>query len=88
MPCLFEISDPGIICEAAKPAEDIEGAFVLRLYECERNHTSTVLRLYGCKKASLVNILEETICPIELNENGECRLDFHPFEVKTVLAER
>ncbi|MBR5380537.1 MAG: alpha-mannosidase [Clostridia bacterium] len=88
VPCLFEISDPGIICEAAKPAEDIEGAFVLRLYECERNHTSTVLRLYGCKKASLVNILEETICPIELNENGECRLDFHPFEVKTVLAER
>ena len=88
VPELFEISAPGIICEAVKPSEDLPGAYVLRLYECERNHASAHLRLHSCKKATAVNILEEPVNPIALDENGECRLDFHPFEIKTVLVER
>ena len=87
-PKLFEIDAPGIICEAVKPADDVPDAFVLRLYECERNHTNAKLKLYDLKKVCITNFLEEKTGDVSLNADGVCELEFGPFEIKTLLIER
>lgn len=84
---LFDIAAPGIICEAVKNAEDIPGAYVLRLYECEGSAANCELKLHEGKRAFLTNLLEETKEELSLTE-GSLRLKFHPFEIKTVLVER
>lgn len=84
---LFTLSNPGVICEAVKCAEDVEGAYVLRLYEAERNHANCTLALNGAKKAYLTNMLEEKEEELEIVD-GKVSLKFTPFEIKTVLVER
>jgi len=88
VPELFSLSAPGVICEAVKHAEDIENAYVLRLYECERNTTNCILNVKGAKAAWLTNMMEDKIEELKLDENGNAVLKFHPFEIKTVLIER
>ncbi|MBQ7599637.1 MAG: alpha-mannosidase [Clostridia bacterium] len=87
-PELFEISAPNIICEAVKCAEDIENAYVLRLYECERNETDTILSLHGAGRVYETNMLEEIKRELVPDEKGNVELRFHPFEIKTILIER
>ena len=87
LPKLFSLTGNGIICEAVKNAEDIENAYVLRLYEAERNHSVCKLNLGGAKKAYLTNMLEEKEEELEIKD-GEVTLRFTPFEIKTVLVER
>ena len=88
IPKLFEISAPNVICEAVKCAEDIENAYVLRLYECERNETVTALKLTGAAKVYETNMLEEIGKELIPDESGSVQLRFHPFEIKTILVER
>lgn len=87
VPVLFEISEPNILCEAVKTAEDIENAYVLRLYECERNHTNCRLSVPNAKRVYLTNLLEEKLEELPI-VNGTVELKFCPFEIKSVLAER
>ena len=87
LPKLFSLTGNGIICEAVKNAEDIENAYVLRLYEAERNHSVCKLNVGGAKKAYLTNMLEEKEEELEIKD-GEVTLRFTPFEIKTVLVER
>jgi alpha-mannosidase len=87
-PKLFSVSAPNIICEAVKCAEDVENAFVLRLYECERNETNTELTLPGAAKVYETNMLEEVKRELTPDGNGSVSLKFHPFEIKTILVER
>ena len=87
LPKLFSLTGNGIICEAVKNAEDIENAYVLRLYEAERNHSVCKLNVGGAKKAYLTNMLEEKEEEVEIKD-GEVTLRFTPFEIKTVLVER
>lgn len=84
---LFTIDAPNVLCEAVKAAEDIEGAYVLRLYECERNTTNCTLTLPGAKRVTVTNLLEEdgTELPIV---DGKVNVTFHPFEIKTIVVER
>ena len=84
---LFVIDAPNILCEAVKPAEDVENAYVLRLYECERNHTRALLKLGRGKKAYLTNFLEEKQQELNLNEELCAEMEFRPYEIKTVLVE-
>jgi alpha-mannosidase len=84
---LFALSAPGIICEAVKQAEDVENAYVLRLYEAERNATSCTLTLPGALKVYETNMLEEIGAELPLN-NGAVKLKFRPFEIKTILVKR
>ncbi len=84
---LFTLSNSGIICEAVKNAEEIDNAYVLRLYEAERNHAACKLNVAGAKKAYLTNMLEEKEEELEI-VNGEISLRFTPFEIKTVLIEK
>jgi alpha-mannosidase len=87
VPALFTLSAPGVICEAVKAAEDVPGAYVLRLYEAERNGTSCVLNVSGATRVVETNMLEEPIA--ELPMDGEAvKLHFRPFEIKTVLVYR
>ena len=86
-PKLFSLSHPGIICESVKTAEDIQDAYVLRLYEAERNSTNCTLTLNGEKKVWLTNMLEEKLEELPVT-NGHVTLRFRPFEIKTVLVER
>ena len=87
VPKLFSLSNPGIICEAVKNAEDVENAYVLRLYESERNTSNCTLTLNGAKAAWITNMLEDKKEQLEL-VNGQVKLKFRPFEIKTVLVER
>ena len=87
IPALFTLSAPGVICEAVKAAEDIPGAYVLRLYEAERNGTACVLNVPGATRVVEANMLEEPVA--ELPMDGETvKLHFRPFEIKTVLVYR
>jgi len=87
VPRLFSVSASNIICEAVKNAEDVEGAFVLRLYEAERSDTNCTLCIPGAKRVLLTNMLEETIEELPI-ANGCVKLHFRPFEIKTILVER
>ena len=87
-PELFEIGESNIICEAVKNAEDVKGAYVLRLYECERSQTRTSLVLKGAKRAFETNMLEEKQKELALAPDGSVSLVFRPFEIKTILVER
>lgn len=82
------ISAPNIIAEAVKPAEDDGNAFVIRLYECEGSKTVTELRLSeSVSGATLTNLLEDEKERLK-TENGSVRLEFEPFEIKTVKVYR
>ena len=87
VPRLFSLSHPGIICECVKNAEDVEDAFVLRLYESERNSANCTLTLNGAKKVWVTNMLEEKQEELAV-ENGQVGLKFRPFEIKTILVQR
>lgn len=84
---LFTISAPNVLCEAVKAAEDIEGAYVLRLYECERNTTNCEVAVPGAKRVTVTNLLEEDGVEIPVTD-GKIALAFRPFEIKTIVVER
>jgi len=86
-PKLFDISAPGVICETVKNAEDVDGAYVLRLYECERNTTKCTVTLNGAKSAWITDMLENKQEKLEVID-GKVTLKFRPFEIKTILVER
>lgn len=79
------VSEPNIICESIKVAEDIEGAYVLRLYECERNRTNCTLTFPKNVQVYETNMLEEIKEELQVSENS-CELEFRPFEIKTLLV--
>ncbi|MCQ2431293.1 MAG: glycosyl hydrolase-related protein [Clostridia bacterium] len=87
-PKLFSISAPGIICEAVKNAEDRENAYVLRLYECERNAANCTLTVPGAKHVYVSNLLEEVSGELEIKDGVVVLPAFRPFEIKTIIVER
>ena len=78
---IVKIGAPNIICEAVKPAEDGCGT-VVRLYECEGAKTVATVKLKDAA-ATLTNLLEDKLCDLPV-ENGEVKLIFRPFEIKTI----
>lgn len=77
-----------VICEAVKPAELVENAYVLRMYECERNAVNATVTLHTpFKKVWLTNMLEDKKEEIAVNGNSFV-LPFKPFEIVTVLVEK
>ncbi|MBQ8751658.1 MAG: alpha-mannosidase [Clostridia bacterium] len=75
-----------ILCEAVKPAECIENAYVVRLYEAERNRTVTDLHFPAeVKKVCLANMLEDPAEELALTD-GTCQITFKPFEIKTLIC--
>ena len=60
---------------------------MVRLYEAERNAANCVLTLNGAKAAWATNMLEEKQEELPI-VNGQVKLKFRPFEIKTILVER
>ncbi len=87
LPQLFSVDCDNIIAEAVKAAEDVPGAFVLRLYEAERSVTNCRLTLPGAKAAYVTNMLEEDAIELPM-QNGVVDLTFKAFEIKTILVKR
>ncbi|MBQ7152438.1 MAG: alpha-mannosidase [Clostridia bacterium] len=87
----LRIDADNVICECVKPAEDREDAYVLRLYESERNETQTVLHLKNCSRVYETDMLERisTELPVGGSDGTkEVPVHFRPFEIKTLLIEK
>jgi len=83
----MEISASNVICEAVKYAEYAEKTFVVRLYECERNRTTTNVKFAKkVKKVYVSNMLEDIIEELPV-VNNSVDLTFRPFEIKTLMVE-
>jgi alpha-mannosidase len=82
MESLAHTGNPAVVLETIKPAEE-GGGVVLRLYECLGAPTYTVVytRLHY-KRAFEADLLERKLAPADL-----ARLEFGPFEIKTILLE-
>lgn len=78
----FEISEPNVLIETVKLAEDASGV-ILRLYESTGKRSQTKIKLPSDFAAELVTMTEKTINPLEVKE-GSIDLLFKPFEIHTV----
>ncbi|MFD1713283.1 alpha-mannosidase [Amnibacterium flavum] len=77
---LIGVDDPGVLVETVKRAENGDGV-VLRLYESLGRPTTTVLRTALPHAVALTtNLLEVPAGEADLD-----RLEFGPFEIKTIL---
>lgn len=85
---LFSLEGEHVICETVKRAEDVENAYVLRLYECEGVPARCEVSLHDAVKGvERVNFLEEKQCDLPC-ENGRVSLSLRPFEIATLLVRR
>jgi alpha-mannosidase len=82
---LFELDQHNIILETVKPAEDgNHKAIVLRLYEALGTKTRTrLVSNLPIQAADQTNMLEEVLEPLDISA-GELKLEFRPFEIKTL----
>ncbi len=81
---LFQVDAPTVVIESVKPAEDGTGHIIVRLYESKRVTASCALSTtLPVKRAWATDLLENRIGALPLRGNA-VRLDFRPFEIKTV----
>jgi len=79
---LAAVTDAGVVIETIKRAEH-GGGVVLRLYESLGIPTTTALRTaIAHDSATETDLMEQPLRPIDLD-----RLEFTPFEIKTILLE-
>ena len=77
---LLHIDKANIIAETIKPCEDVQRAYILRLYEAEGGWTKANIAIsHPYTSAKSVNMLEENEADIDLSA-----LAFRPFEIKTI----
>lgn len=79
----LEIDRPNVVVSALKPAET--GGAVLRLYEAagEETHGVTVRFSARISGAAVADLMEDAGEPLPVLDDA-IRLDFHPFEIKTI----
>lgn len=77
---LLTVDAPNVIVEAVKPCEDVQDAYILRLYEAAGDYTRASLRFgHEVKALCECNMLEE-----EQAAAGPAQIVFRPFEIKTI----
>ncbi|MBO5845231.1 MAG: alpha-mannosidase, partial [Clostridia bacterium] len=82
---LISISENNVICEAIKPAAYRDDAFVVRLYEAERNKTNCTLTVpSGVKQVFRCNILEDIKEELPIID-GKVALTFKPFQIISLM---
>ena len=85
---LLSVDAPNVIVETVKAAEDGSSDWILRLYECKRADTDAVLTLnVPAKCVQLCDMLENPLETLDAAD-GNVKLHFHTFEVKTVRVKR
>ena len=83
LPALLEIDADNVICEAVKPCEDTQRAYIARLYEAEGSTVHAHVRFgHAVTKVAEANMLEEV--QRDLPADGGVSLTFRPFEIKTI----
>ncbi len=81
---LFRFDQPNIIIETVKPAEDSSGDIILRLYEALKTATKVELSTsLPTQSAQQTDMLERAISDLAVKE-GRVKLEFRPFEIKTL----
>ncbi|MCX6983552.1 MAG: glycosyl hydrolase-related protein, partial [Lentisphaerae bacterium] len=81
---LLSLDVGNVIAETVKPAEDGSGDLIVRLYESAHNATRCSLTVgIPFKKAFETDMLERDGGEIKVR-NGSIRLEFRPFEIKTL----
>jgi alpha-mannosidase len=81
---LFNLDAPNIIIETVKPAEDGTQDVIVRLYESMRTATHCILTSSLPFKAAVeADMLENETGKLALRD-GKIKLDFRPFEIKTL----
>ncbi len=84
----LELSNPDIILDTVKRAEDGSGDLVLRLYESKRTTAACdILLRDGYGQAEETNLIEEPVAPLPVEQN-RIRLRFRPFEIKTIRLKK
>lgn len=83
LPALFSIDADNVLCEAVKPCEDAQNAYIVRLYEAEGTFTPATLTVqHPVRKICETTMLEENIAC--LTRDSKASLTFKPFEIKTL----
>jgi alpha-mannosidase len=78
------VDAPTVVIESVKPAEDGTGQIIVRLYESKRVTASCALSTtLPVKRAWTTDLLENRTGALPLRGKA-VRLDFRPFEIKTV----
>ena len=81
---LFSVSDPAVVIETIKPAEDGSGDLVVRLYETTRSSVGcTLTTSLPVTHVVETNMLERTLRKLKCKA-GQISLSFRPFEIKTL----
>jgi alpha-mannosidase len=80
---LAEIDCKNVFLDTVKPAEDGSGDLILRFYEAMGAATKARVTTVWDGKAKVCNMLEEVQEDTDFT-SGELKLDFRPFEVKTI----
>lgn len=83
---LASVSDPAIIVESVKQAEDGDET-VLRLYESTGGRRRVCVHVANATGAYETNLMEEHLGDLELVDNT-VELDFQPFEIRTLMVRR
>lgn len=80
----FSLDKKNVFIDTVKPAEDGSCDVILRLYEAKRGDTNCILNI-GAQAAAVweCDMLENKQSQVAL-QNGQTRLHFRPFEVKTL----
>lgn len=80
----FKVDRPNIIIESVKKAEDSDD-IIIRLYESEHRRCRAKVQFgFSVVKIEEVDLMENTINSINLNSSNTVKLNFHPFEIKTL----
>ncbi len=81
---IFSVSDPAVIIETIKLAEDGSGDLVVRLYEATRSSvTCTLATSLPVTRVVETNMLERALRKGK-NNRGNISMSFRPFEIKTL----
>jgi alpha-mannosidase len=79
----FSISDPNLVIDTIKKAEDSQ-AIIVRLYECHGSRGTAKLKtVLPFKNAFLCNLLEDDISVVNIDK-GEIEFNYSPFQIITV----
>jgi len=87
---LLTVSEPGVIVEAVKLADDGSGDVVVRLYEALGSaRTAQIEAGFPVAAVTQTDLLEREIEPTALRETtGTVRLDLAPFQLVTLRLAR
>ena len=80
----FNVNSPNIIIESVKKAED-DDSVIVRMYQSEKRFEKAQLKSgFPVENAVEVNLIEQSIKPLDPINESILELEFEPFEIKSV----